>query len=153
MTCTEIVVVEYLGQLPTTVSMHRNSKKGSSSKYVRTSESVKYKIKDRVKNEQPINVYTEMVLDNLVEAPRDLKQVQNVKHANTKQERGPSTNRKNTVDNVQTLTNMMNDHPYIQEVVQMKGKPPMTILYTDDQLQDVKKFCIGHWNKSILGID
>ena len=152
-TCTEKAVVEYLGQFPTTVSMHGNSKKGSSSEYVRTSESVKYEIKDKVKNEQPRNVYSEMVLNNSIEAPRDLKQVQNFKYANSKQQRGHTTNRKNTADDVQTLINMMNDHPYIQEVVQMKGKPPMAILYTDDQLKDLKNFCIGRGNKSILGID
>jgi hypothetical protein len=63
-----------------------------------------------------------------------------------------STNRKNA-DDVQTLINMMNDNPYIQEIVQMKGKPPMVILYTDDQLKDMKNFCIGHGSKSILGVD
>ena len=47
----------------------------------------------------------------------------------------------------------MNDYPCIQEVVQMKGKPPMAILYTDEQLKDVKNFYIGRGNKSILGID
>ena len=48
--------------------------------------------------------------------------------------------------------NMMNNHPFIQEIVQMKGKPPMVILYTDDQLKDVTKFCLKG-NTSILGVD
>jgi hypothetical protein len=68
-TCTDKAVVEYLGEFPTTVSMHGNSKKGSRSEYVRTSESVKSDIKDKVKNDQPRNVYSEMVLDNSMEAP------------------------------------------------------------------------------------
>ena len=152
-TCTDKAVVEYLGEFPTTVSMHGNSKKGSCSEYVRTSESVKSDIKDKVKNDQPRNVYSEMVLNNSMEAPRDLKQVQNFKQANTKQKRVHTANRKNTADDVQTLINMMNDNPYIQEIIQMKGKPPMVILYTDDQLKDVKNFCIGHGSKSILGVD
>ena len=122
--------------------MHGNSKKGSRSEYAKTSESVKSDIKDKVKNDQPRNVYSEMVLDNSMEAPRDLKQVQNFKHANTKQKRVHTANRKNTADDVQTLINMMNDNPYIQEIIQMKGKPPMVILYTDDQLKE-----------SILGVD
>ena len=116
-TCTENAVVEYLGRFPTTVSMHGNSKKGSSSEYVRTSESVKNEIKNKVKCEQPRNVYSEVVLNNSVEAPRDLKQVQNFKHTNSKQQRELTTNRKNTADDVQALINMMNDHPCIQEVV------------------------------------
>ena len=47
----------------------------------------------------------------------------------------------------------MNDNPYLQEIVQIKGKPPMVILYDDDQLKDLKNFCVGYGNKSILGID
>ena len=40
-TCTGKAVVEYVGTFPSTVSMHRNSKKGSCSEYVKTSESTK----------------------------------------------------------------------------------------------------------------
>ena len=103
---------------------------------------------DKVKNDQPKNVYCQMVLENSMETPRDLKQVQNFKQANAKDERLPAT-RKNTADDIQTLINMMNDNPYIQEVVQMKGKPPMVISYTDDQLKDVQNFCLGNGSKSI----
>ena len=56
-TCTGKVVVEYVGTFPSSVSMHGNSKKGSCSEYVRTSESTKSKIVDRVKNEQPRNIF------------------------------------------------------------------------------------------------
>ena len=52
-------------------------------------------------------------------------------------------NRKNTADDVQVLINMMNDNPYLQEIVQIKGKPPIVILYNDDQLKDLKNFCVG----------
>ena len=94
-----------------------------------------------------------MVLEDSMEAPRDLKQVQNFKHATAKQQKRPTIYRKNTADDVQVLINMMNDNPYLQEIVQMKGKPPMVILYDDDQLKDLKNFCVGYGNKSILGID
>ena len=46
-----------------------------------------------------------------------------------------------------TYYNMMNDNPYLQEIVQIKGKPLMVILYDDDQLKDLKNFCIGYGNK------
>ena len=77
-----------------------------------------------------------------MEAPRDLKQVQNLKHdATAKQQRRPTINRKNTADDVQILINMMNDNPYLQKIVQIKGKPPMVILYDDDQLRPKKLLC------------
>jgi hypothetical protein len=53
--------------------------------------------------------YCDMVLEDSMEAPRDLKQVQNFKHSNVKQQR-PATNRKNTADDIQVLINTMNDN-------------------------------------------
>ncbi|CAB4015460.1 Hypothetical predicted protein [Paramuricea clavata] len=112
-TCTGKAVVEYLGTFPSTISVHGNSKKGTGSEYVKTCATTKEKINDRIKNEPPRNVYCDMVLDDSMDAPRNLK----------------------------------------QEIVQTKGKPPMVILYTDDQLKDIKKFCLTSENTSILGVD
>ena len=137
-TCMGRAVVEYLGKFPETPSMHGNSEKGSCSEYVRTSESTKSKMIEKVRNDQPQNVYSEMVLENSMEAPQDLKQVQNFKQTIAKQQHTPTKYRKNTADDIQTLINMMNKSPYIQEIVQMKNKPPMVILYTEYQLKDKK---------------
>ena len=46
-------------------------------------------------------------------------------------------NRKNTADDIQTIINMMNEHPFTQDIVQTKGKPPMVILYNEEQLKEV----------------
>ncbi len=78
--------------------------------------------------------------------------MQNYRQAQARNNKLPGANRKNTADDVQTIMNMMNDHPFIQEIVQIKGKPPMVILYTDDQMKDVTKFCLTG-NTSILGVD
>jgi hypothetical protein len=56
-----------------------------------------------------------MVLENSMEAPQDLKQVPNFKQESAKLQWVPTTNRKNTADDVQTLINMMKDNLYIQE--------------------------------------
>ena len=48
----------------------------------------------------------------------------------------------------------MHDHPFIQEVIQTKGKPPSVILYLEDNLRDVEQFCTPTArNPSVLGID
>ena len=146
-------VVEYLGVFPLTTTMHGNSKKGSSSEYVRTCDTTKKNINDRITDAPPRKVYSDMVLEDSVNAPRNLKQVQNMKHTKANLQRGPSIHRKNTADDVQTIMNMMNDHPFIQEIVQIKGKPPMVILYTEDQLKDVRNFCVKHKEKTVLGVD
>ena len=38
--------------------------------------------------------------------------------SNSRKPREPGTERKNTADDVQTIMNRMNDHPFIQEIVQ-----------------------------------
>ena len=37
--------------------------------------------------------------------------------------------------------------------MQIKGKPPMVILCTEDQLKEVKNLCVTHKDRSILGVD
>jgi hypothetical protein len=154
--CHGKAVAEYLGVFPLTTSMHGNSKKGSGSEYVRTSKSTRKEINDRVTNAPPRNVYCDMVLEDSIDAPRNLKQVQNIKQTNARKQRAPDANRKNNADDVQTIMNMMNDHNFIQEIVQTKGKPPMVILYTEEQVKDVKNFCVTRKDSSmnsILGVD
>ena len=72
-TCMGKAIVEYLGTFPLTTSEHGNSKKGICSEYVRTFAAVTEKINDRVKNEPARKVYCDMVLDDFMVAPRDLK--------------------------------------------------------------------------------
>ena len=156
--CRDKAVVEYLGLFPETQSVHGNNKKAGN-EYVRTSETVKEKIATKVKQLGPRNVYSDMILDadDSLEVPRNLKQVQNMKHriACEKRTGRGEEHRKNTADGLQTVFNMINDHPFVQEVLGNKGKPPMVILYTEDQLNDVKNFCTSSsgTDKSVLGID
>mgnify|MGYP002803417895 CR=1 FL=1 len=55
---------------------------------------------------------------------RDLKQVQNTKYYIKKQKTINKLHCQNVADEVQTLLSDMHDHPFIQEVIQTKGKPP-----------------------------
>jgi hypothetical protein len=108
------LVVEYLGTFPSIISVHGISKKGTGSEYMRMCATTKEKINDRIKNEPPRNVYCDMVLDDSMDAPRNLKQIQNFKQAQARENKLPGTNRKNTADDVQTIMNMLNHHPFIQ---------------------------------------
>jgi hypothetical protein len=90
------LVVEYLGTFPSIISVHGNSKKGTGSEYMRMCATTKEKINNRM------------------DAPRNLKQIQNFKQAQARENKLPGTNRKNTADDVQTIMNMLNHHPFIQ---------------------------------------
>ena len=95
-----------------------------------------------------------MVLNGSDCAPRDLKQVQNAKYQAKKKKTGHVPHLKNIADEVQTLLSDVHEHPFIQEIIQTKGKPPSVILYLDDNLRDIKQFCSTNArNPSVLGID
>ena len=141
--------IEYIGKFPDITTSHGNAK-SENNEYVRTQPQIKEKIKGYTKAAAPRDVYAKMLLEDSINAPRDLKQVQNVKYHNMKEERG-STHRKNTADDVQHLLTSIHDHPFIQQIVQTKGKPaPSVIVYTKEQLQDVKKICE---NGKVIGVD
>ena len=61
---------------------------------------------------------------------------------------------RNNADDIQTVMTMLNDHPFPQEIIANKAKPPSVILYTPEQILDIKKCCIEERSKrSVLGID
>ena len=100
-----------------------------------------------------------MVLEDPITTPRDLKQVQNKKYLQNKKKRYQTNEctqqrQKNTADDIIALLNMIHVHPFIQEIVQTKGKPPGVILYLKEQLQEMKMFCSSDaMHPSALGVD
>lgn len=150
-----IAIVEYLGNYPPTSMSHGNSK-NSVSEYVRTSCSVKPQLNDKIETKKrPRDIYEDMVLDGSNSAPRDLKQVQNAKYHARKNKNGEKRQyRQNVADELQILLSDIHTNPFIQEIIQMKGKPPSVILYLKDNLEDIKHFCSPTAkNPSMLGID
>ena len=69
-------IVEYLGKYPNEVAPHGNSKH-QNTMFVRTKPTILAKIS---KLSDGSNIPRQMVLDNPFEAPRDFKQVRNVKY-------------------------------------------------------------------------
>lgn len=96
-----------------------------------------------------------MVLNGSDCAPRDLKHVQNAKyHAAGSKRTDKGHYRKNIADEMQILLSDIHNHPFIQEIVQTKGKPPSIILYLENNLKDINQFCTSTArNPSVLGID
>lgn len=105
-----------------------------------------------VKTQQPRDIYSELTLDKSVDIPRDFKQIQNFKYNELKKIRPQHQKAANNADDIQTLLSMQHGHPFIKEIVQLSEKPPSVIVYTDDQLQDIKGFCSSD-SQHILGVD
>ncbi len=152
----KIGVVEYIDTFCQKPLPHGNSKK-TANEYVRTSYSVKRKLDEMTETNKklaPRDIYEQMVLNGSDCGPRDLKQVQNAKYRNKKQKTNNKLYCQNVADEIQTLLSEMHDHPFIQEIIQTKGKPPSVILYLEDNLRDIEQFCTPTArNPSVLGID
>jgi hypothetical protein len=159
-----MAVWEYVGKFPNTVSVHGNATR-STTKYVRTSQKVMNKASELVETMTPREIYTKMVTDgvgadgaSICEVPRDMKQIENLKYRKAKESRvqsdGVAQSRNNNADDIQSVLSSMHDHPFIQEVVQQKGKPPMIVLYTEDQIRDIISVCdTGDKYQTVIGID
>ena len=152
-----VAVVEYIGTFSQEPVPHGNSKKTTNA-YVRTSGAVKRKLEHITETHvelAPRDIYEQMVLNGSDCGPRDLKQVQNARYNNKKHKNNDKLHHhQNIADEIQILLSEIHDHPFIQEVIQTKGKPPCVILYLEDNLHDIEQFCTPTArHPSVLGID
>ena len=136
---------EYFGKFPTDVSAHGNST-DDGSEYVRTHPEVMQSIRQQCLsgNVKPSHIHTRMVVgsDDDTTCPRNLKQVQNVSVAVNAQlidskQRGTS----NLADEVMTLCSQVAESKFVRHVTFMSEHAPCVVVYTNEQLSDVKRVC------------
>ena len=149
-----VALYEYKGVFPG-LRPHGNARY-SSSDYTKTPASVLTNIAAKCKNNAgPQAIYRKMCREEEIEfQPRKTKQIKNIKYKEQRKERsaqGLPIYRQNLADNVQVLENMVHQHPYVQQVINYKGASPSVILYTEDQIQDIKRLCSQ--GTVILGVD
>ena len=148
-----LAIAEYIGTFPSEKCIHRNSK-NNRNEFVRTSPKTKEIIKKEIKTGKTARqIYQQARLNGSLHAPRDLRQVQNVKAYTKKQEEPKNCNKKNNADDIQNLlTAMASQEPkFIRKIVQLEGKPPNIVCYTDEQFQDLMNSCAS--GRSVLGVD
>lgn len=102
---------------------------------------------------KPKEVYRKAMLDDSDAEPRDLKQVKNRRYAVQQAKRRPQAVYNNNVaDHVLRVLAMANDHPLVQRVLFQKGVPPAVILYTDDNISDMKS-TLTNEPMTVFGVD
>lgn len=74
-----------------------------------------------------------MNLNNSMDAPKDTRQIKNAKSREKKKTMQPTNN---IADEILEVLNMMNDHPFVQQVIHNKGQVPSIIYHTDEQMVD-----------------
>lgn len=82
---------------------------------------------------KPKEVYLDMNLNNSMDAPKDTRQIKNAKSREKKKTMQPTNN---IADEILEVLNMMNDHPFVQQVIHKKGQVPSIICHTDEQMVD-----------------
>ena len=89
----------------------------------------------------PREIYKDVVLDDSLEAPRDFKQVRNMKYQNSKKEKQYNGRYKNNLaDDILECITAVDTHEYVQHWSKSKGKMPNFVCYTENQREDLKLF-------------
>ena len=139
-----VYVCEYLGIFPTDVSSHGNCA-SDGTEYVRVRPEVTASVKEHCTQTKakPNQIYSTMVLDATdVSCPRKKKQVQNISAAVTSNlinEKIRGTN--NLADEMNTLCSLVVENDFVKNVSFTADHAPCVVLFTKEQLSDVKRFC------------
>ena len=144
-------IVEYLGKFPG-LSSHGNCKT-SSSEYVRTPQNVMSEMSDLLKQKRPLEVYNDLTnKHDELSGPRNKAQIRDKKKYDKKKDKQIVGNVKNMADNIEHLDEMtLKKGSIVRSVIRDQGKAPCVILYTDEQILDLKNMCAN--GKSIVGVD
>lgn len=93
-----------------------------------------------------------MTEDNSFSAPKSTRQIRDKLYNERKKSKPETAPRINIADDVITILSQINTNPFVHEVVLTKDKKPVVIIYSDKQMQDMKRNCLGE-NGSVMGVD
>lgn len=146
-----LAVVEYLGKFPGLAPHGKGHSK--SNEYVRTNKEVFQNIDEMTDKVKPHKIYNHLKNDfEDVTGPTGRKQIYNRQYYKRVQSNKTNGHSNNVADQIIQLENMVSEgHPFIKSVIRNSGKPPSILLYTDEQLADIKNFCCS--GQTVLGVD
>ncbi|XP_035690387.1 uncharacterized protein LOC118425564 [Branchiostoma floridae] len=91
----------------------------------------------------------------LQEQPTNIQQVKNKRYREATKRRGAASGSgQNVADHVQQLE-APDGHPFARQVIRGYNKETVVIVYFDEQIQDMKRFCCTsiHGENTVLGVD
>jgi len=146
-----LAIVEYSGNYPQQSASHGNSVKET--EYVRTKPDVVAAVDAELKSsKRPREACHDVNVNNPEAGPRNMQQVYNRKKSLNEKltQQRPKCN---LADDVQAVLGMVQEQQFVRSVVVAGDKPPTVIVYTDQQVADVKRWCCGPRKRCILVID
>jgi len=151
-----VAVYEYFGRHEGGLPHGNHGEPDGKASYIRTSTAIKSVIREQLKTDRPQDVYHKLITENnIVEAPRDSRVVQNIKAADRRAQKktNGTTTCNNLADEVQSVLTMSQTDNFIRCIFIKKDRVPSVILYTDRQLNELKSFCFNRAEGSVLGFD
>ena len=144
-------VAEYIGQFPG-LGPHGNSR-DPASEYLRTPSFVIEEASELLKQNKPKMVYEELKQKyDEVTRPANVQQLRDKKKYEKGKEKPVHFRETNVADNIQHLDNLVTqNHSYVRAVIRTNNKTPGVILYSDEQIEDIKNLCST--GKSVLSVD
>ena len=130
-------IVEYVGTFPGRAPYGRG---GNDTEFIRTEPIVMdYLRAPQVKSAK--ETWRDVEGKCEIGGPRSQKQVENAKYRAKKADQKTSSNKHNFLDQIQTLQTLVTTHEFVQQVSLSKEKVPTIILFTEEQIMDVNRFC------------
>ncbi|KAF0147074.1 MAG: hypothetical protein FD143_3117, partial [Ignavibacteria bacterium] len=136
-TVPDLYVVEYIGTAPEPL-LHDNRKR-TAHPYIRTDPDVIEEIRNADKMATHRHVYAELLEKNPLNGPRNSEQVRKVRSKNKIQRQ--LTTASNLPEEVLSVLKMQSSHPFVRRVLFLQNQQPIIILYTDEQIDQIKQFC------------
>lgn len=123
-------------------------------KFRRTNPKTVDKIKEKVLkfDKIPREIFADIKREDSLNCARDFAVVKNIKYEEKRKEKQSRSNRVNIADEILDVLGMVNDHPFVQTIIHNKDQVPNIILYTEEQILDLKHFIKNAKNQQI-GID
>lgn len=146
--------MEYLGNFPG-LAPHGNAKRKDD--YLHTPAAVMPDISDLLTSEKLLHVYNNLSRKyDEIEGPTGRKQIYDKNRNDKKKARQANTGhfirRGNFADHISEIDRLVaNGDSVVRSIIRERGKAPCLILYTDDQITDIKNLCCT--GQSFLGID
>ncbi|MES9883125.1 MAG: hypothetical protein ABW185_19850 [Sedimenticola sp.] len=146
-----LAIVEYVGKFPG-LGPHGNSRQPED-EYLRTPDYVMDEMTDMLQSNKPKQVYNKLLHKyDVITRPTGLAQIHDKKKYISATNRNHTHAINNIADQIMVLDNKVTqNHHFVRSIVRTNAKTPFIILYTDDQLRDIRNFC--GYGSSVLGVD
>ena len=147
----DISVIEYTGEYPVKLASHGNALHHDTA-YVRTNPKVLEKITSMVDTRTPRDVYKSMVFNDSINAPKDFKQVRNIKYRQQKKHGIQEGVKGNLADEILECLSMVDSCDFVRDLGKTKGKMPNIVCYTENQKKDLQ-FFLSQKSGNAIGVN